>query len=137
MNIKDLDRLAALIRQKRTELLRQWRDQIRELPSARHLDTPTLNDHIPDLLTDLANALQSRSDRTIPEAISEGGPSAHGRQRVNDAFDIEEVVAEDNILRGCIHDLADDNGLNLQGQAFHIIKRIRRTRAAWVSALRS
>jgi len=124
VNINDLDRLAAIIRQNRTELLKQWRDQIRELPSARHLDTPTLNDHIPDLLTDLANALQFGSDKTIPEAISEGGPSAHGRQRVNDAFDIEEVVAEYNILRGCIHDLADDNGLNLQGRAFHIINRI-------------
>ena len=43
---------------------------------------------------------------------------------VQDAFDIEEVVAEYNILRGCIHDLADENGLNLQGKPFHIINLV-------------
>src|SRR6185436_12150384 len=37
---------------------------------------------------------------------------------------IEEVVAEYNILRGCIHDLADRNGLNLQGKPFHIVNRV-------------
>ncbi|MEO6402019.1 MAG: HAMP domain-containing sensor histidine kinase, partial [Vicinamibacteria bacterium] len=34
------------------------------------------------------------------------------------------VVAEYNILRACIHDLADANGINLQGRAFHIINRV-------------
>jgi len=33
-------------------------------------------------------------------------------------------VAEYNILRGCIHDLADANGLSLQGRAFHILNRV-------------
>ena len=42
-------------------------------------------------------------------------------QRLQDGFDLEEVVAEYNILRGCIHDLADRNGLSLQGQAYHIL----------------
>lgn len=37
---------------------------------------------------------------------------------------IEEVVAEYNILRGCIHDLADHEGLSLQGKPFHIINRV-------------
>ncbi len=38
--------------------------------------------------------------------------------------DIEEVVAEYNILRGCIHDLADENGLTLQGKPFYIINLV-------------
>ena len=125
MSISELDKLAALIRQKRDALLAQWREQVRQLPSARELDTPTLNDHIPDLLDELATALKSDSDQTIPEAVIEGSsPPAHGLQRLKDAFDIEEVVAEYNILRGCIHDLAVDNGLNLQGKPFHIINRL-------------
>ncbi|MDZ4687902.1 MAG: HAMP domain-containing sensor histidine kinase [Planctomycetaceae bacterium] len=33
-------------------------------------------------------------------------------------------MAEYNILRGCLHDLADDNGLSLQGQPFHIVNRV-------------
>ena len=108
----ELDKLAALIRRERERLLSGWRQQVRELPSAQHLDTPTLNDHIPQLLDELAAALQARSDETIPEALSEGSPPVHGLQRVQDGYDIEEVVAEYNILRGCIHDLAEANGLD-------------------------
>ena len=105
-------------------MLVQWRQQVKQLPSAQHLDIPALNDHIPDLLDEIAAALQSRSRETIPEALVEGSPPAHGFQRLQEAFDIEEVVAEYNILRGCIHDLAEANGLNLQGEPFHIMNRV-------------
>jgi two-component system phosphate regulon sensor histidine kinase PhoR len=105
-------------------VLTSWRQQVRELPSARSLDTPTLNDHMPGLLDELITALQTHAQQTIPEAFSGGAAPAHGLQRVQDAFDIEEVVAEYNILRGCIHDLADDNGLRLQGTPFHILNRV-------------
>ena len=121
MAINDLDKLAELVKQERHVLLSRWRQLVRQLPSARRLDIPTLNDHIPGLLDELATALQSNSDQTIPEALSEHSSPAHGLQRVQDGFDIEEVVAEYNILRGCIHNLADENGLNLQGKPFHII----------------
>lgn len=122
--INNLDQLAALIRRDRDALLAQWRQQVKQLPSAKHLDLPALNDHIPDLLDEIAAALQSRSRETIPEALVEGSPPAHGFQRLQEAFDIEEVVAEYNILRGCIHDLAEANGLNLQGEPFHIMNRV-------------
>src|SRR5688500_6400470 len=111
----DLDRLAALIRRGRDALLCRWREQVRQLPSAQHLDAQTLNDHVPQLIDELAAALRARSDETIPGALSEASPPAHGLQRVQDGFDIEEVVAEYNILRGCIHDLAQANGLTLHG----------------------
>ena len=124
MPINDLDKLAALIRRERDGLLGRWRQQVRELPSAQHLDVPTLNDHVPQLIGELADALQARSDETIPEALSEASPPAHGLQRVQDGYDIEEVVAEYNILRGCIHDLAQANGLTLQGEPFHILNRV-------------
>lgn len=124
MTIDDLDKLAALVKQEHHALLSRWREQVRQLASAQKLDVPTLNDHIPGLLDELAAALQSKSDQTIPQALSEGSPVAHGLQRLQDAFDIEEVVAEYNILRGCIHRLADDHRLNLQGKPFHIINRV-------------
>jgi two-component system, OmpR family, phosphate regulon sensor histidine kinase PhoR len=44
-------------------------------------------------------------EQSIAQALLAGTPPAHGLQRVKDAFDIEEVVAEYNILQGCIHDL--------------------------------
>jgi two-component system phosphate regulon sensor histidine kinase PhoR len=123
-SVNPLDQLAALIRSERDALLARWRQQVRELPSAQHLDVPTLNDHVPQLIDELAAALKARSDETIPEALSEASPPAHGLQRVQDGFDIEEVVAEYNILRGCIHDLAQANGLALQGEPFRILNRV-------------
>jgi two-component system phosphate regulon sensor histidine kinase PhoR len=124
MKSDDLNRLAALLRTERDGCISSWREQVRELPSARHLDAPTLNDHMPGLLDELISALESHSELTIPEAYEEGSATAHGVQRVQDAFDIAEVVAEYNILRGCIHDLADSNDVVLQGKAFHIINRV-------------
>src|SRR3954465_15348407 len=124
MTINELDELADLVKQEGDALLSRWREQVRQLPSARRLDVPTLNDHIPGLLDELASALRSHSDQTIPEALGGASSPAHGLQRVQDAFDIEEVVAEYNILRGCIHDLADNAGLSLQGKPFHVINRV-------------
>ncbi|MDB5337357.1 MAG: sasA [Planctomycetaceae bacterium] len=124
MVINNLEQLAALIQQQRSAMLTQWRLQVRQLPSAKHLDTPTLNDHIPGFLDELAVALREQSFETIAHALTESSPPAHGLQRVWDGFDITEVVAEYNILRGCIHDLADSNGLVLQGRAFHILNRV-------------
>lgn len=120
----DLHKLATLVEQERENLLARWRKQVRELPVARHLDTPTLNDHIPDLLTDLTEALQKNFNQTIPEALVEESAQIHGRQRLSAGFDIDEVVAEYNILRGCVHDLADESGVTLQGEPFHVINRV-------------
>ena len=120
----ELDRLSALIPRERDALLYQLSEQVRELPSAQHLDAPTLNDHVPQLIDELNAALNARSGDTIPEALSEASPPAHGLQRVQDGFDIGEVVAEYNILRACVHDLAQANGLTLQGEPLHILNRV-------------
>ncbi len=120
----DLDKLAALMKRDREALLSRWREQVRQLPSAKLLDTPTLNDHVPSLLDELGAAFRSHSEETIQEALLEGSPPAHGLQRAHDGFDIEEVVAEYNILRVCIHDLADSNQLSLQGKPFQIMNRV-------------
>lgn len=120
----DLQKLAALVENEGQSLLANWRKQVRQLPSAKHLDTPTLNDHIPNLLTELAEALEKNSNQTIPEALVEESAQTHGKQRLAEGFDIEEVVAEYNILRGCIHDLATDNNIALQGKPFHVINRV-------------
>lgn len=124
MTTGELERLALLIRSERETLLAQWRREVRELPSAQHLDTPTLNDHIPTLLDELALALYTHSNPSIPDSLKAGSPPAHGRQRLTDGFDIAEVVAEYNILRGCVHDLAESHGIRLEGAAFHILNRV-------------
>jgi len=116
--------LAALIRTYRDELLATWRSQVRALPSARDLDVPTLNDHIPNMLAELADMLDAGSDETIPETLRDGSPPEHGNQRFDDGFDIAELVAEYNILRGCVHDLAQEHGVALAGRTFHILNRV-------------
>lgn len=124
MTIHSLEKLAALIEREREDLLARWRGEVRRLPSAKHLDTPALNDHIPLLIDELITAFRRLSDQSIPEALVEGSPPVHGQQRYADGFDIVEVVAEYNILRGCIYDLTEANGLSLQGRAFHILNRV-------------
>jgi two-component system phosphate regulon sensor histidine kinase PhoR len=117
-------KLAALIRAGKSELLAKWRAQVRELPSAKHLDVPTLNDHIPGLLEELAEALELNDDRTIAQNLREGTPPEHGSQRVDDGFDIIEVVSEYNILRGCVHVLADEHAIRMDRKLLHVINMV-------------
>ena len=124
MATETLPKLAALIRREREALLSRWREQVRQLPSAKHLDTPALNDRVPELLDELVSAFDLKSDQTIPEALLQGSPPEHGMDRHRVGFDIVEVVAEYNILRDCINDLAESHGLSLRGKAFHILKRV-------------
>jgi two-component system, OmpR family, phosphate regulon sensor histidine kinase PhoR len=119
-----LRKIAQLILQEREPLLKSWRREVCQIPSAKNLGAPALDDHIPLLLDELAFAFERMSDETIIEALLEGSPPEHGGQRLKDGFDIEEVVAEYNVLRGCIHDLADAHNLSLQGKPFHIMNRV-------------
>jgi two-component system phosphate regulon sensor histidine kinase PhoR len=124
MSVENLGKLAALIKHEQATLLSRWREQVRLLPSAKGLDTPTLNDHVPPLLDELALAFQQAAEAAIPKPLIEGSAPLHGSQRYQEGFDMVEVVAEYNILRGCIHDLAESHGLSLQGKAFHILNRV-------------
>jgi signal transduction histidine kinase len=124
MNTANLVTLGQLIRDQREELLERWRGRVRELPSAAGLDVPALNDHVPALLDELADCLLQQSDETIEERLIEGSPPVHGRQRLADGFDIEEVVAEYHVLRACVHDLAEENGLVIRGQSLHTLNRV-------------
>ena len=120
----ELKRLAMVLRRDKIALLQAWRNQVRQLPSAQGLDVPTLNDHIPDLVDEIADAMQIDSGESIVEAVLEGTPLAHGTQRLQDGFDIVEVSAEYNIMRACVHDLADREGISMQGKPFHVLNRM-------------
>ena len=122
--MQKLDELAALIQREREALLSRWREQVRKLPSAQGLDTPTLNDQVPALLDELSEALRNVEDQSISQALLEGSSPAHGMERYQTGFDIVEVVAEYSILRGCIHDLAESHGIAIEGKAFHILNRV-------------
>jgi signal transduction histidine kinase len=94
------------------------------LPSAKSLDTPSLNDHIPKLLEELVTALRTLQELTIEEKLLQSSPPEHGIQRQQDNFEIIEVVAEYNILRNCVSDLAESKGIEFRGKALRILNRV-------------
>ncbi len=121
--IVNLERFAELIRIKRDSLLDSWRNEIRRLPNAKELSTPALNDHIPLLLDELADALCRQHAKPLT-GESLDAPTIHGTQRFEVGFDIVEVVAEFNVLRECLQNLAEQNNVNTQGAAGHIVNRL-------------
>lgn len=123
MSTENLHRLAALIRRERDTLLAEWRKEVRQLPVAHDLDVPTLNDHVPDLLEELAYELEDSSDESMIGELKKN-PIIHGLDRLRLGFDVEEVVAEYNALRSVIQDLIETHGLRLRGTVNRTINRV-------------
>src|ERR1043166_472748 len=120
MTEQNTQRLVALIRDQRDKLLASWRRQVRQLPGAAHLDAPTINDQVPELLDDLANALKAENENVDTNTIS----AQHGLLRWEAGFDVKEVVTEYNILRQCLQDAAESDGIALSGQTLHVINSV-------------
>jgi two-component system, OmpR family, phosphate regulon sensor histidine kinase PhoR len=116
--------LSDLLRHQREELLARWRNYLQRMACARNLDIRSLNNHIPFLIEELVEALEAGGDGTILEVTGNGSAPSHGLQRLQDDFDIEEIVAEYNLLRCCIHELADEHAVDLRGQPVHILNRV-------------
>lgn len=123
MSTENLHTLAALIRRERDTLLAAWRHEVRQLSIAHNLDVPTLNDHIPDLLAELADELEAYSDESMIGELKKNSV-IHGLDRLRIGFDIEEVVAEYNALRDVIQDLIERHDLSLRGPVNRTINRV-------------
>jgi two-component system, OmpR family, phosphate regulon sensor histidine kinase PhoR len=120
MENQNLLRLFTLIKNQREELLARWRQQVRQLPGAADLDTPTINNQVPELLDTLAESLKSANEPRGTNSIS----AEHGLLRWQVGFDVTEVVGEYNILRQCLQDAAEQEGMTLSGRALQIINDI-------------
>src|SRR5437762_3226611 len=120
----NLHRLADLIKHHREELLATWRQEIRRLPAARNLDVPTLNDEIPGVLDELADALIAGQTESVMDLQLQYSPKVHGTERFRAGFDIVEVVAEYNIVQELVQTLAEDNGVDISGDVNRIINRV-------------
>jgi signal transduction histidine kinase len=120
----ELHKLADLLHEHRAELLATWRREVRRLPAARDLDVPTLNDHIPNVLEELAGALVSGETQSVMDLELEHSPKVHGTARFRAGFDIVEVVAEYNIIQELVQALAEQNGVSWAGQVSRIVNRV-------------
>jgi PAS domain S-box-containing protein len=94
-------RLAAFIRGHAEEILREWERMVRQLPVARDIDRLVLRDHIPDLLERIAemsdDLVQGHKPR-FPTDLAE----LHAIERLEEGFDLGQVIAEFSSLRDCI-----------------------------------
>ena len=122
--MKTLEKLADALLKEAGPIMARWREQVRRLESARHLDLPTLNDHIPVWLSEVAGALRALALETDDDGENPAVPLAHGKQRFEDGFDIEEVVAEYNILRDCVHEVAERHEVELRGRARRVVNLV-------------
>jgi two-component system, OmpR family, phosphate regulon sensor histidine kinase PhoR len=120
----DLKRFAEIIHRRHGRLLEEWRSEVRRLPTARNMDAPTLNDHIPPLLDQLASALMTGHTESVLDLQLEQSPQIHGTQRLRAGFDIVEVVAEYNILREILHGVAEEDGIDLSPDISRILNRV-------------
>lgn len=114
--------LALLIRASKDSLLSTWRTALRARMAATcGMSRRALDDHIPVLLDEIVAALERAVDVAGHPQVGRSTSSDHGLQRLADGFSVEEVVTEYNILRDCMHDLAERNGRGLSGKALHIL----------------
>jgi two-component system, OmpR family, phosphate regulon sensor histidine kinase PhoR len=120
----DLKRFAEIIHQRRERLLEKWRSEVRRLPTAQNMDAPTLNDHIPSVLDQLASALIAGETESVLDLQLEDSPQIHGTQRLRAGFDIVEVVAEYNILREILQGVAAEDGIDLSADINRILNRV-------------
>jgi signal transduction histidine kinase len=100
-------RLAEFIRGHATEALAEWERRARDLRPARRLERPTLLDHMPQFLEDLAAYIgELRAGHDVPP--SSRYPRTHALERLDLGFDAREVVAEYAILREVLVELIRD-----------------------------
>ncbi len=125
---KDSCQLAALLRERKDELMASWRRTVRLMEVAKDLEVAEINDHVGGLLDEMALELEREGEDSVIEA---GGPEPmrqipviHGKERLSLGFDVEEIVYEYNALRSAILKLADTHQVNLVGSPGLTVHRV-------------
>lgn len=116
-----IEHLAEVLGRCQEELISEWRLQARELLLELQLDTPTITNHIPDVIAEIIRDLALSRDGSLSVEHTRGSPPAHGVQRFHDGLNVGEVVAEYNLLRIAFITVADRHGLYVVGEAARII----------------
>lgn len=118
--------VAALLRDKKEELLRQWTCRVLDdpkVPQANRLSEPDLRDHIPKLINRMIEAL------LVPETHEGSGEAAgrvigrnseataHAHQRIFEHYSINAAMRELSHFRAALLDLFWEEGMPLEGRA--------------------
>ena len=103
---KETPRLGGFLRAKQPEIIARWALAVRALPIARTLDRPRLVDHLPKILSLIADLVDEG-----PDSDGEGHdlpgkpPDLHAIERLDAGYDLGAVVTEYTILRQCVLEL--------------------------------
>jgi len=103
--------LGEFIRDRQQEILAEWISEVRTLPIARALDRPALIDHVPDVLDRIAAMADCLSRGETPEPPKQEA-DRHAKIRLEEGFDLPQVVSEFTILRDCITRLWEQSVVN-------------------------
>jgi PAS domain S-box-containing protein len=104
-------RLAAFLREERERVVRAWMREVGGRPGLGHLSPPQLQDHVPQLLQALAEALAgdggagsggAGSGRAGSGGELAGMPEVHALERLDAGVGLEAVVDEFGALRRCV-----------------------------------
>ncbi len=122
--------LAALINDKKIEIMDIWRLKVRQIDSAKEMTDPVINDEIPKLLDEVVIELQTMENHA-PKSQSAGKelqnlrPQAvnHGEERFKAGFSVTEVVREYSLLREIIGDVVEKGGPPLSGSCGRTVHR--------------
>ncbi len=106
---KTLAIFSKVIKENSNNILVEWRNKVKLMPIAKDLSIPTLNDHIPDLINELANEVAQGEVKEAIIQTAELASIGHGLDRLKEGFNVEEVVTEYNIFRQIILELAERN----------------------------
>lgn len=93
--------LGDFIRDRQEDIMAEWLAEVRTLPIARHLDRPALIDHVPDVVERIASMADSLAKGELPQPPNEEA-DLHAAIRLDEGFDLPQVVSEFTILRDCI-----------------------------------
>jgi len=99
----DAHTLADFIRARRERVIDLWASCVRAIPIAQELDRPALLDHVPELLDRIAELIERIDAGEQPSPmLSRTDAEHHAVARLEEGFDLAQVVRELSILRDCI-----------------------------------
>ena len=89
--------LAEFLRLNRDAILGEWTREASSLPSSRRRPRPTIRDQVPQVIDELAQAVDDEGD-----GRAESAAAHHAHERFADGYDVRDVVHEYGILRRTI-----------------------------------
>jgi signal transduction histidine kinase len=98
-------RIAEFLRRRQPDILRVWENAVRKLPKASALDRRHLIDHLPELLDRIADYVEQTRRTRADEDFQDESPQHHAVARLDEGYDLSEVVTEYSILRRSIFEL--------------------------------